>query len=102
MITTIIYISWALYQILFIQIKSSGSLRFLGMALGLSWLGALFELFDFSPIFWIFDSHSIFHLFTIPTPFLWAEFLIRDANFNQRSPQKIRQYFIEKNYQKTV
>lgn len=95
LVTTFLYIFWVLNQIFLLKMRRD-SFKFLGIALSLSWLGVLFEVFDFPPIFWVFDSHSIFHLFIVPTPFLWAEFVIREAWYEKNK------FVINEKYNKII
>lgn len=48
------------------------------------------ELMDFVPIWWMIDAHSLFHLATVPVPFLFYKFVVKDMEdmMKERDEQK--------------
>ncbi|CAK5081774.1 unnamed protein product [Meloidogyne enterolobii] len=87
LLTGFIFLFWIFFE--YLKGKKRISLLILILTLFISFLSASFDaFFDFPPIFWIFDAHSFFHLFSIPIPLLWAEFLCLEAKLDKQKIEK--------------
>uniref|UniRef100_A0A1I8B718 Post-GPI attachment to proteins factor 3 n=1 Tax=Meloidogyne hapla TaxID=6305 RepID=A0A1I8B718_MELHA len=83
LLTGIIFLFWIFFE--YLKGKKRFSIKILIITLIISFISASFDaFFDFPPIFWIFDAHSFFHLFSIPIPILWAEFLCLEAKLDKQ------------------
>ncbi|KAL3087068.1 hypothetical protein niasHS_005307 [Heterodera schachtii] len=84
MATVLLFLAWA-FALTWLGRAHLHSLRILATTFLLGWFSASFDVFfDFPPLFWLVDAHALFHLFSIPVPMLWANFICAEAAIGQK------------------